>query len=516
SLLIQVDPLTVFRRTNMAEGKTKVINVPPPVVRPGGAERSYLLVHEPGEPTVSVRAPTVQERASIQAIPPEVMSMIFAMSNKLTCAAACLVCRRWSGAAIDELWRSLPSLRPLFQLLGPLVRTDSGLSLHPECVLTERSWDLFRSYAARVQSLTHDEVVPSDGISAVLITRTLAIHPGGILPNLRAVDWHICERGLSHPLAFCPPSLERMVLRLGDDDSLTESAIRLLYDLSSSLANRLKYFKFGTTSSYSQDADLATALTAFLKTQSNLLELKLPEYAIQYPVVVATACQASMHLRTFSAQVHDVTREMFRVILGASAERGDSLRCIWLTRTGYDLYDETICLADIQPMLQLTVIEEIRFWHEGKLELTAPDIRQMGQAWQGLTSLMLHPDGEPGIPLSQLATFAQWFPALQRFAARFDCAEYTLSAYEVPSRFKSLRRLTWFDAKIADSQRFRVAEFLAAVLGPDVELGIREFGLDSFDALEEALDWEIGSGSEKFRDLIDAFYQVHEAISKMK
>ncbi|KAG8922125.1 hypothetical protein FRC01_014451 [Tulasnella sp. 417] len=366
------------------------------------------------------------------------------------------------------------------------------------------------SHAARVQSLTHDEVDSNDGISTVLITRALEVNLKGILPNLRAVHWHLFEPGLSHPLSFCPPSLERMVLHLGDDDSITESAKRLLYGLSSSLANRLKYFKFRTSPSPSRDADLASALTAFLKSQSGLLELELPDYTIQDPVAVATLCQAATNLRTFNARVN-VTKEMFRVILGALARRGDSLRRVWIVQTEPD--NETIFLADIELMLQLTVVEDIRLWLEGELELTALDIRQMGQAWQGLRSLMLHPDGGPGIPLPQLATFAEWFWALERFAARFHCAEYTFSAAEVPYRFESLRRLTWLDAIIAYPEWSRVAEFLAAVLGPEVELGIREFHLGSDDAFDETSPWEVGSGSEKFRDLVGAFYQAHEAIN---
>ncbi|KAG8923292.1 hypothetical protein FRC01_012923 [Tulasnella sp. 417] len=390
--------------------------------------------------------------------------------------------------------------------------------LHPECVLTEQSWDLFRSYAARVQSLTYDEVEPSDGISNVLIARAFEVHPRGILPNLRAVDWHIAEPGLRHPLAFCPPSLKRMVLHLGDDESLTESAKRLLCDLSSSLTNRLKYLKFGTSSSSFQDAELATALAAFLNVQNGLLELKLSHYLIQDTVVVSTVCQASPHLRTFSADVLDVTREMFQEILGALARRSESLRCVWLTRTGSDLWDETISLADIEPMLQLTVIEDIRLWLEGKLELTPLDIRQMGQAWLGLTSLILHPYGGPGIPLPHLATFAQWFPALQRFAASFDCPEDIPSADEVSSRFKSLFRLTWLHAQIADSQRVRarVAEFLAVVLGPKAELRFRKYGPDSYQTLNEVSPWEAGSGNKELQDLIDAFYRVRKAIDRMQ
>ncbi|KAG8923294.1 hypothetical protein FRC01_012925 [Tulasnella sp. 417] len=417
---------------------------------------------------------------------------------------------------MDELWSCLTSLEPLFQLLGPLVDTDDGLDLRPECVLTEQSWHLFRSYAARVRSLTYVEVYYGDRISAGLIIRALVVHPGGILPNLRAVHWHIGEPGLSLVPAFCPPSLERMVIWLGDEDFQTDSVKRLLYGLSSSLANRLKYFEFGADSSPGTRVDLTTALNTFLRSQSSLLELKLPNYPVQDPVTVCAVSQASSHLRTFSADVRYVPKEMFREILGVLAGRCTSLRRVWLARTGVDWGDETICIEDIEPMLQLTLIEDARLWLEGRLKLTAPDIRQMGQAWQGLTSLILYPDEGPGVPLPDLATFAQWFPALQRFAAPFDCAGYIPSADEVSSRFKNLRRLTWLRGQIGDTQRLRVAEFLAVVLGPTAELRIRQYGLDPDEALDETSPWEVGFENKELRDLIDVFYRVHGAINRIK
>ncbi|KAG8915525.1 hypothetical protein FRC01_003628 [Tulasnella sp. 417] len=417
---------------------------------------------------------------------------------------------------MDELWRSLPSLGPLFKLLGPLVDTDHGLDLRPECILTERSWDLFRSYATRVRSLTYADAYSGEGISTGLIIRALAVHPGGILPNLQAVDWHIGEPGLGLALAFCPPSLERMVIYLGDDEFQTDSARRLLYSLSSSLAHRLKSFEFGTDSSPFINADLDPALNTFLNSQSRLLELNLPYYGIQDSVTVSVVCQASPDLHTFTADVPSVTKEMFREILDELAGRATSLRRVWLTRTGDGLEDETTTLVDIKPMLQLTVIEDIRLWLEGELELTALDIRHMGQAWQGLASLILHPGGGPGIPLLHLTTFAQWFPGLERFAAPFDCTGYIPSADEVPSRFQSLCRLTWYRGQVADAQRLRVAEFLAVVLRPKVELRLRMYGLDSYEALMEMSPWEAGSRNKELQDLIDAFYRVRKAVNMMQ
>ncbi|KIO26785.1 hypothetical protein M407DRAFT_23981 [Tulasnella calospora MUT 4182] len=469
----------------------------------------------PGKP-MSSRTPTTQRRASIQTIPPEVMSMIFAMSDKPTCAAACLVCRRWSGAAMDELWRSLPSLLPLFELLGPLFESDTGYDLAPDCVLTAQSWDLFRSYAQRIQSLTHDESYDDVEISIGLIVRALEVHPGGILPNLRAVHWELDTSELNHPLAFCPPSLERMSLHIYYHHSSVDSVKRLFCDLSSSLANRLRFFEFGTQFSGAWDATITTAMTNFLKSQSGLVELKLPNYEIQDPVIVSEVCQTSLQLRTFCAEVGNMTKELFRVALDALARRGASLRRVRLIWARSESREGTICLADMEPILKLFVIEDIRLWLGCKLELKVRDIQLMGQAWRGLKSLILLP-AAPGIPLPHLATFAQWFPVLQQFAARFDCEVDPPSADEVPSRFKSLRRLILLDAEIPDWQLPYVAEFLVVVCGPKVEvISTTEYSsLDGITFLDDLEAWEVGYEDEELQARMDAFYRVHEAIKKM-
>ncbi|KAG9041455.1 hypothetical protein FS837_012220 [Tulasnella sp. UAMH 9824] len=458
-----------------------------------------------------------QKRASIQTIPPEVMSIIFGMIDKRTCVATCLVCRRWSGAAIDELWRSLPSLLPLFKLLGPLIDTDTDYDLHPDCVVTVQSWDIFRSYARRVRSLTYNEVFKNDGISAGLIIRAIAANPEGILPNLREVFWELYASTLDHPLAFCPPSLERMSIYIEDELSLVESVERFLHALSTSLANRLKFFEFGTGSPPSRNAAIATALNTFLRGQGGLVELKLPFYEIQDPGTVYEVCQASLQLRAFCAEVHNITKDRFREVLGALAMRSASLRCVRLIwSTSESPIEGPIRLTDMEPVFQLSDIEDFRLWLGCGLELEVRDIQQMGQAWKGLTSLILLLEG-PGIPLPRLVTFAQWLPLLQQLAAHFDCSEHIPSADEVPSRFRSLHRLILLDAEIEDWQMPLMAELLVVVCGPKVEVRVtRDYSRDPHTFLHDLELWKAGSEDQELRDRMGAFCRVHRAMKRME
>ncbi|KAG9050180.1 hypothetical protein FS837_007078 [Tulasnella sp. UAMH 9824] len=455
----------------------------------------------------------------IQEIPVEVMSMIFAMLDTEYCAVAALVCRLWSGVALDELWRSPPSLLPLFEILGPLIDTENGKDLRSDVVLTARSWALFKSYAARVRRLNYEDNESYPFMSTGLILRALAVHPeGGILPNLRAAYWRVNELGLNHTLAFCPPTLERMSLQVTSEYASVESVERLLSCLSSSLQNRLKFFEFGTTFQPTQDATLSTALKTFLKNQCGLLGLKLPFYPIQEHAAIFETCHAAPQLRTFCGEVLDFTKEMLREAFSELARKGASLRCIGLSRSGAGFGEETIRLADVEPLLQLSAIEDIRLWFECNLELEVRDIQQMGQAWKGLTSLFLYSSEGQGIPIARLVAFAEWFPALQRFAADFDCSKYIPTAYEVPCRFKRLRRLILLGVWIADDATSRIAEFLAMVCGPNVNVAVGLYGLDSFEIFDEEWDWMIGDYAHEvggIRERMDAFYRAQEGIQRM-
>ncbi|KAG8948230.1 hypothetical protein FRC00_008684, partial [Tulasnella sp. 408] len=293
-----------------------------------------------------------------------------------------------------------------------------------------------------------------------------------------------------------------------------DSVKRLLYDLSSPLANCLKSFEFGIDSSPEKCAAITTALLTFLKSQSNLLELKLPYYDIQDSVTVSQACQALPQLRRFSGEMATMTKEMFQGVLNALVTRGASLRYVRLIGFSTDEL-ESIRPTDMEPMLQLTHVEDIGLWLKCKLELEVRDIQQMGQAWKGLRSLILFPEDGHGILLPHLITFAEWFPVLQRLAAHFDCSADIPSANEVPSRFKSLRRLKLFGARIAESQRLRVAEFLAMVCGPNVGIGISRYSLDTSKIHDEMSPWEASYEDAWLRQWIDAFYRVHEAINRM-
>lgn len=62
---------------------------------------------------------------------PELLSTVFSLAEAPELATSARVCKKWSGLALDELWRDLESVLPLLDLLVDLelVRTAS---LDPE------------------------------------------------------------------------------------------------------------------------------------------------------------------------------------------------------------------------------------------------------------------------------------------------------------------------------------------------------------------------------------------------
>lgn len=56
---------------------------------------------------------------------PEILSLIFRLSDTATRRNAALVCKAWMEPALDELWRSITPL-PLFRLLAPMRLIGDG------------------------------------------------------------------------------------------------------------------------------------------------------------------------------------------------------------------------------------------------------------------------------------------------------------------------------------------------------------------------------------------------------
>lgn len=171
-------------------------------------------------------------------------------------------------------------------------------------------------------------------------------------------------------------------------------------------------------------------------------------------------------------------------------------------------------LTDIEPLLQLSVVERIYLWLDADVRFEVRDIQLMGQTWRRLKALLLY-GGPPIGPLSRLVTFAESFPVLEHLVGDFDYTGQIPRANDVMVRFKSLHKLTLADVTLDHLELTPIAGFLSIVCGPRVDVGL--IGqLDPEFADDAKLSWSDDSGvAGALRTLMGTLYRVQEGIRKM-
>ncbi|KAG8910396.1 hypothetical protein FRC00_008279, partial [Tulasnella sp. 408] len=360
------------------------------------------------------------------------------------CAAAARVCRVWSDAALDELWRTLPSFYPLINLLGSSsylaeLALDDALTLP-----TAQTWDRFTCYAARVREITCDfgsspfeqNVIPK------LIERLTQAYPGGIiLPNLQKLCWKTNgPQTLQYVLSFCPLTLERISIIVHSGEAVPDDPIGQLVRSLATLPNVFKAFELDTGSFNIDTATMAVALETFVRSQPGLLELSLPaEFPIQDHVEVLAACRTALRLHTFSGMTVYPSKEVYQEVLAAIAKECPSLRNLKIGRWSRSI--EVTDATDLAPLFDCSFLEDIILWFNGRLELDDQGIRRMGCAWNRLETLILHAGASNTTPISCLVAFAESFPVLKYLESGFDRSEGLPPINEVTAGFWSLREL---------------------------------------------------------------------------
>ncbi|KAI9511609.1 hypothetical protein F5148DRAFT_303595 [Russula earlei] len=121
---------------------------------------------------------------------PELIQTICSYGTRGSNASSALVCRSWSGPALDHVWREVDDLYYLLQVLVPI--HSRGEHYEFSCNPTPADWAHFIPYARRVRSLkfgTNDnEKAPRLARSVFDVlgrTRTTL----EVLPNLRRLCW---------------------------------------------------------------------------------------------------------------------------------------------------------------------------------------------------------------------------------------------------------------------------------------------------------------------------------------
>ncbi|KAI0064027.1 hypothetical protein BV25DRAFT_1823528 [Artomyces pyxidatus] len=156
----------------------------------------------------TVSGPSSTDRALVL---PEILARVFGALDAQSNVSNAVVCKTWSEAALDELWRDVRRLERLVRLLIPppnLLTSDETpeqdvVSLVP----SPAQWARFNTYARRVRTLGGDE--DDDPFSTDPFVRwdaleTIAIHRPSlaVLPNLQCLRWFHGRR--LAPIFFSP------------------------------------------------------------------------------------------------------------------------------------------------------------------------------------------------------------------------------------------------------------------------------------------------------------------------
>ncbi|KAG8872686.1 hypothetical protein FRB98_009474 [Tulasnella sp. 332] len=217
---------------------------------------------------------------------PEILFIIFKGLARCDQATAARVCRQWSDVVLDQLWSSLDSLRPVLQLLGPVIESRFGGLDIPDG-LADVDWDRVASYTYRIQRLSWD--ADSDNhLSVFLCERLQTLHPTFylLLPNLSELAWTTSyENQEEELLLVAPPSLKSFRLRLQFCTNETLGPI-----LSVIQTRSIMLSDFQLTISMDEDlSEIDGALPDFIRGQRALQRIGLPFFFGTEAIVSALA-----------------------------------------------------------------------------------------------------------------------------------------------------------------------------------------------------------------------------------
>ncbi|KAG8984316.1 hypothetical protein FRB90_005403, partial [Tulasnella sp. 427] len=165
-----------------------------------------------------------------------------------------------------------------------------------------------------------------------------------------------------------------MRLRI-DAFPLPVTAVKRLLSALTSSVRGLKSFKFSADATL-EAAELKRPLINLIRNQTQLQELELLDL-IRNPDLVVELCQVIPRLQTFNGELHDFTREEFRATLAVVAQGWPSLRCLGIVHN--QEMEEVFDGADIEALLQLSDLEDVKIGLDCHLTLSISDIQHMGQ-----------------------------------------------------------------------------------------------------------------------------------------
>ncbi|KAG8937721.1 hypothetical protein FRC00_001621 [Tulasnella sp. 408] len=230
--------------------------------------------------------PPVPLPTDIAAALEEILRLVLQFADKASLITAARVCRFWSHIAIGELWKVLPSIFPLLELVAPRLWVMDPTKYHQDLLscLAKADWARFRRYSFRIRSVGVGNTVQTDlpPDSAALVQMFNGLCP--LLPNIKRISWRFNQKqNCSSILPFIGPHLESLSLDMGEGiDDVTQSL------LMQSLTHRMPTLKVLQLNSSGLAHRISHSFAALISSLPNLTQLLLPPFFLTEEVVAAT------------------------------------------------------------------------------------------------------------------------------------------------------------------------------------------------------------------------------------
>ncbi|KAG9006647.1 hypothetical protein FRB90_009796 [Tulasnella sp. 427] len=374
---------------------------------------------------------------------PEIVNMVMSfLESDGDLFNSSLVCKTWSPVALNNLWRSLTSVVPLFMLLGEMgVHDWDRSSLFFTDAILAANWTQFERYSRKVRRIANEHCtqdVEPGALIQVINNRPASIPY--IFPRLTEIEWiedpHRPNSRLLHLVPLMSPTLTSFDLTIDGEDSRSVTGARVvLRHLALLPGLKLQHLR---TNWLDSSKWLTAAVCEVLRCQSESLQsFAYQVFDLDEPLLQSVSRLPNLvdlQLK-FSGVGHHTSEEFhdFNETLAAHCTSLEEIRfCVTFGPRDFGFY----CF---RPLTKLEGLKKICL-ECPDMELLEKDIVLMGEGWRSLVKLELP---QSWIPLSWFVTIAEHFPpTLQEIYVEITVDEDLDSECAIPKPFTDLKRIS--------------------------------------------------------------------------
>ncbi|KAG6808957.1 hypothetical protein H0H92_002244 [Tricholoma furcatifolium] len=489
----------------------------------------------------------------------ELLDNFFLYLDDASNAANARVCKKWSDAALDIIWKEVKDLHPLLSLLAPLEKIHENTLYKFKHLPKHSDWDRFERYGHRVRKLCYR---PSkfnlhiDVFDDIVWTRTSQ----QVLPGMHTLEWHapllpcvvFMHKGVKE-LRLCLPvdnaqlpravedvtarmtNLDELNLRFDSDASVVPfepEIVRLIaglpnlkgiilpaFSLTSKIAeaaSRLQNlewlcYSYGQYQGCGKPEDISNFKLSVLDGSFPSLTDLSVTLAYEKALNLLTNLSSSSQLTRLVIQSPTVEpASVFFYVTSAIADACPLLETLHLHHAnvgieaviGDPVKERCISIRSLRPLFKCRNLYSFELRHDYPLDLRPAEMEEIAKSWHAMETLILNNEplyqGPVDLTLDALVPFAHHCPGLLTLGMflNTDATLVNPGSQTWMPVFKSLKTLSFGSSPIQEESP--VALFLSRMCLPNT-------------VIEGASDncglWEIGdhnaleAGNDKWKNV---------------